>query len=422
MTSGNFRAIFIDQIIIDRSSRQRKELEKLDELAESIRAVGLINPPVVTPDFVLIAGERRLEACRSLGWTEIPVQFTTDLDPIELHLIELEENVKRVDLSWQDQNDAVARYHELKSQADPSWNQAKTAAALGVNDSTVSKHLTVAEVRKAKSIPDIEGAEKLSTAINMATRRKEREKDRAVRELFAEPKSDSRFEEEPEISRFADIQNTSFHEWATQERETKYSFLHCDFPYGVSTGDKKGQSAAKSLGAYDDGPEVYFDLIDTLNQYKGNFLAQQAHMIFWFSMKFYEQTKTLLEAGGWKVDPFPLIWHKSDGKGIIPDSNRGGRRTYETALWCSFGDRKIIRAVDNSCSFPTTKLFHTSEKPEAMLKHFFRMCVDDTTRVLDPTCGSGMAVKVAEDMGAAYSLGLELNPEFAESARKNVGL
>jgi ParB/RepB/Spo0J family partition protein len=417
MTSGTFRSVFIDQIIIDRSVRQRRELEKLDELAESIKNVGLINAPVVTPDFILIAGERRLEACRSLGWTEIPVQFTTDLDPVELHLIELEENVKRVDLSWQDQNDAVARYHELRAAADPSWNQAKTAAALGVNDSTVSKHLAVAEVRKSKAVPDIESAEKLSTAINIATRRKEREKDKAVRALFA---ADSRDLEQPE--RYASILNASFHDWAKQEQEHKFNFLHCDFPYGVNTGDKKGQSAAKALGTYDDSAETYFALIDTLNEKKANFLAPQAHMIFWFSMKFYSETKQLLEAGGWRVDPFPLIWHKSDSKGIIPDPNRGGRRTYETAFFCSFGDRKIVRSIDISMAAPTTKQFHTSEKPSAMLQHFFRMVLDDTTRMLDPTCGSGMAIKVAEEMGAAYSLGLEINPDFAESAKRNVGL
>jgi DNA modification methylase len=57
-----------------------------------------------------------------------------------------------------------------------------------------------------------------------------------------------------------------------------------------------------------------------------------------------------------------------------------------------------------------------------MLTHFFRMLCDENTRLLDPTCGSGMAVKVAEASGASWALGLELNEEFAENARKNLEL
>src|SRR3546814_18723310 len=42
-------------------------------LAESIKQVGLLHPIVITPDNTLSAGERRLCACKELGWTEIPV-------------------------------------------------------------------------------------------------------------------------------------------------------------------------------------------------------------------------------------------------------------------------------------------------------------------------------------------------------------
>ena len=84
------------------------------------------------------------------------------------------------------------------------------------------------------------------------------------------------------------------------------------------------------------------------------------------------------------------------------------------------GDRKIVRAVANAFAAPTTKLYHSSEKSAAMLAHFFRMLVDETTVMLDPTCGSGNSVKMSEGAGAAYSLGLELDPEFALHAEENL--
>ena len=63
-----------------------------------------------------------------------------------------------------------------------------------------------------------------------------------------------------------------------------------------------------------------------------------------------------------------------------------------------------------------------SEKPVPMLQHFLRMLVDETTVMLDPTCGGGNAVKVSEELGASWSQGLELNADFVERARQNLEL
>jgi len=61
----------IDQIQV--GFRYRKDLGDLRTLADSIAEVGLLHPVVVTPEGRLIAGQRRLEACRQLGLTEVPV-------------------------------------------------------------------------------------------------------------------------------------------------------------------------------------------------------------------------------------------------------------------------------------------------------------------------------------------------------------
>jgi len=65
----------------------------VSELVESIRAVGLLHPVVVTKDGVLIAGKRRLEAWCSLGWAEIPV---TVADPQDVRRAEADENIVRL--------------------------------------------------------------------------------------------------------------------------------------------------------------------------------------------------------------------------------------------------------------------------------------------------------------------------------------
>jgi N6-adenosine-specific RNA methylase IME4 len=74
--------------------RFRRELGDIDRLARSIAEVGLLHPLVVTPEFVLIAGRRRLEACRRLGLTRVPVHVVPLKD---IHLGEFVENVIRQD-------------------------------------------------------------------------------------------------------------------------------------------------------------------------------------------------------------------------------------------------------------------------------------------------------------------------------------
>ncbi len=83
--------------------RTRFNEELLNELAESIRQQGLIQPLVVTPvdgngEYELIAGERRLRASKIAGLTEVPVvvRKVTDREQFQIALV---ENIQREDLN-----------------------------------------------------------------------------------------------------------------------------------------------------------------------------------------------------------------------------------------------------------------------------------------------------------------------------------
>lgn len=76
--------------------RHRKDLGDLEPLARSIEENGLLHPVVVTSDYTLVAGYRRLEACRDvLKWTEIDA---TVIDPANPVRAEHDENVQRKSL------------------------------------------------------------------------------------------------------------------------------------------------------------------------------------------------------------------------------------------------------------------------------------------------------------------------------------
>jgi len=98
----------ITQIAVDliqrnpRQPREKFDIEELENLAASIREHGVIQPLIVSPGkngvYVLIAGERRLQASRKAGLKTVPVviRHATDQQLLELALI---ENVQRADLN-----------------------------------------------------------------------------------------------------------------------------------------------------------------------------------------------------------------------------------------------------------------------------------------------------------------------------------
>lgn len=76
--------------------RHRSDLGDLEGLATSLRDLGQLQPIVVSPDFQLIAGGRRLAAAKSLGWTEIEAKIAGDLTrAADLLRAERDENTCR---------------------------------------------------------------------------------------------------------------------------------------------------------------------------------------------------------------------------------------------------------------------------------------------------------------------------------------
>jgi ParB family transcriptional regulator, chromosome partitioning protein len=99
--------------IVPSPLQPRREFERgaLDELMDSIRQRGIIQPLIVRQmngQFELIAGERRWRAAKEIGLTEAPVivRQATDLEVLELSLI---ENLQRADLNPIEEAQAYAR-------------------------------------------------------------------------------------------------------------------------------------------------------------------------------------------------------------------------------------------------------------------------------------------------------------------------
>jgi ParB/RepB/Spo0J family partition protein len=423
MLTNKYKRIPLDHIEVLRDERQRRNLliddkfNKDNSFISSIKERGVMQPIIVeelpTGRYRLVAGERRYAASQQLGLPDIPARMAGDLSPLERQLVELEENIKRTELDWKDRARAVRRIHALYSEINgKDWTQTRTAHAIGIHQSVISDAIQAADAIDAGH-PQVMAATSYRSARTIVTRHNERRIGDVLNALLA---GDAK----PVVTPPESILNLDFFEWVKTYSDAPFSFIHCDFPYGIGIDDSE-QAKSATWGPYDDAEDLYWRLCTTLSENLDKLLLTQGHLMFWLPSDIRRQNETLdfFEKAAPSLNwiPIPLVWHKTDNRGILSDAKRRARHVYETALYASRGGRLVVRPVSDAYGAPTSKEIHQSEKPEPMLRHFFGMFVDEFTRMLDPTCGSGTALRAAESLGATHVVGLEVNTEFCESAR-----
>jgi hypothetical protein len=110
----------IAEIIV--KDRRREDFGDIKELAASIKKFGLLHPVIVDYEgdkSILVAGERRLKACKDeLKWEKIPVRTLANLSPDERREIELEENLRRKDLTELERSKNIVKLVETAKKVE----------------------------------------------------------------------------------------------------------------------------------------------------------------------------------------------------------------------------------------------------------------------------------------------------------------
>ena len=97
--------------------RVRKDLGNLEDLKDSLRRYGLLNPITLNSKYQLVAGERRLEAAKAIGWTSINANIIDNLTPVSQLEMELEENNQRKEFT---DEELLEGYKRLAALRNPS--------------------------------------------------------------------------------------------------------------------------------------------------------------------------------------------------------------------------------------------------------------------------------------------------------------
>jgi len=135
------------KIVVSKSNVRTLDLfSGIDELAQSIKEIGLQQPVVVFPSvsqkgkFELIVGQRRFLACRKAGLKKIPAIVKRPMSHVEALSYSFIENIHRLDLGYKDKVEAALFL--LKELG----NVTAVANKLGVSDTSIRNYLGWAAV------------------------------------------------------------------------------------------------------------------------------------------------------------------------------------------------------------------------------------------------------------------------------------
>lgn len=409
--------------------RQRQEFnpERLAYLQSSIENVGLLAPLIITEKGELVAGERRLKAINALHMLGVRFWYNGDLVPVDcvpailpnesgplaLYEIELEENIARDNLTWQEQAQAVAKLKALREQqavitAQPLPTAADLAEEIrgsreGSNQAIVRKQLIVAqhlanpEVAKAKSVDD---------AFKILKRNEAADKCRDLATSVGKVAVTERLQ----------ILHGNCLDlgWKYLDNSgERFDIICTDPPYGMGA-ESFGDGGGAYVGvkhSYDDSLDSWKDLMNRFAQLSVAITKPNAHLYLCCDIDGFGFLKECFNAAGWRVHRTPLVCFKRDAN-RVPWPQQGPRRSYELVLYAVRGDKPTTAIYpDVFDTVGDDNLGHGAQKPVAFWDNLLQRSAVPGDRVLDPFAGTG-GILVAAHQRGLYCTAMEREAQY----------
>lgn len=451
----------INQIkIVD---RVRKDFGDVEELAESIREDGLLQPIVITrladdPDYPyqLISGHRRLMAFDQLERTSIPAVFKENISESKLKKWELIENIFRKDMDWKEKCLGIAEVHEAQRRESvkvgDSWTVRLTGSLLNLTGARVSNCLAVA-ARLKEDDKDIWGCNNMLEALQKLSERKVYEARKLAAQASAKrvaqkvDEGDWEEAEDFETEEFiAQDENTElpqlFAEDGEKERrviELSNQLIHADSidylsdlsdgsfgaiisdpPYAIDMEnlDQQGELGSNSIDwiAETHNKEDNLQLLRWFIPEAYRLLHEHAYMILWCDFEHYQKLYDYAKNAGFTVQHWPLIWHKSSPcKNGAPYVNF--TKNYEIALVARKGQAKLQMPQNSSVWSGQVRSSdrvegHPFVKPYGLWEWLTLATCPPGCRILDPFAGVGTSVKAFAQLGYDYVAIEKLEPVY----------
>jgi len=413
-------------------NRQRRTFtpQAIADLAASIQDKGLFHPIVVRKEgegYTLVAGERRYRAMLSIlecgGQIEcneelappdhIPVTLLKELSPLALKEAELEENTRRVDLSWQELATATAELHALRSAQAAEGGRAQTFAATAAEilGGEAVDNLGAAPSQVADAVilsryladPEVAAAKTQKEAMKVVAKKAQRAKTAQLAEQYEieKPASPHTLLEGSTLDLTADLPSDHF------------QVILTDPPYGIDA-DKFGEQSDHGHN-YSDSEQYFNELAQHIAKEGFRIAAPKAHAYVFCDPRRFAFLQRCFEEAGWYVWPIPLIWAKTTG--MLPRPEHAPRRMYEAILYAIKGNKPVLQVKGDVIFVPSVRgLTHGAQKPVDLYCDLLSRSASPGDRVIDFFAGSGTIFPAASRM-KCYATGIELDTDNANLCR-----
>lgn len=426
--------------LITPPERQRQDFDPagLLELAASIAAHGLFHAVQVRQDGVtLVTGERRVRAVlehmiplgRRLRYAGelvpegyIPIIKVGTDDPLALEEIELDENLKRQNLTWQELATTTSRLHALRQAQRTPAAQVQTVAdtakevrgsSIGAYQETtrqeilVSAHMHKPEVAKAATLKD---------AFKALKRIEESDRNRTLAAIVGETYTTAQHQ----------VHHLNCLVWMAQPQWVeKFDVILTDPPYGMGAQDfnDAGGKLATIEHHYDDSYESWVLLMGGRQveengsksktqtswcQHAFHIAKPQAHAYIFCDIENFPELKFFMQEAGWYVFRTPLTNYKRNS-GRVPLPDQGPRRQSEWCLYAIKGKKQVTAIYsDVITTDPDEQLGHGAQKPVALYEDLLKRSVRPGDWVVDTFAGTGTIFPAAHTF-KCLAVGVEQN-------------
>lgn len=445
---------------IEMSGRARQDFGDLEGLSGSILSKGLLHPPTVSRredptakyPYVLIGGERRMQAMKLLDLPLYPVNVREDMPEHEIRELELIENFHRKAMKWQEQCLLIAKTHRLKVQiasADSqSWGTRETGALLGVSNAHVS-HATLIADLILKGDDEVIGASSLYAAYEVLLKRKENQAAalaninltensmRAATKVgFIVPADDTGLDD---IFDLSDVSLARISDIEPAEPSTRLDFdfnilcrlgecieimrgmtaesinhIVTDPPYGI---DLTQMTGIKNIDTVEDthDAEQNISMFEPFLEQAYRLLKPDGFCVFWYDISHHEKHIEIATRMGFSVQRWPLIWQK-----LHPCLNNAPRKNFTKNMEFAMVCRK-----SSSCSLvnPQTTSFMIADgnadrklydnpfsKPQAVWTFILSAIGRPGQIILDPYMGQASSLRAVINL-QMIPMGIEIDPD-----------
>lgn len=419
----------LEEVII--GTRFREDLGDLEELIESIRAKGIIQPVTVDSNMVLLAGGRRCAAALELGLPTIPVimrEFESEIDSRE---IELMENVYRKDFTWHEQAALIHAIDELHKSKDSNWSGRKTAELLDKGVANIARNLQLAKAMQV--IPELKEFKTADEALKVLKKMEEQE---VTHELRQRQEQRINGGEDRIDQQFSDGQLDRGLKAALKLAQNNYTIvdcfqgmkglkdngniniIECDPPYGIDLTDQKASkdSITSTVTGYKEvAGSTYADWLKRLAAELFRVAGKDSWLVFWFGPTWQREVYEALTEAGWLVDEIPAVWTKKQGQTLQPELYFA--RGYEPFYLARKGKPVMMqRGRLNVFDFPGVpgKLkYHPTQRPLPLITEILQTLGAGQQQVFVPFLGSGATLLACYEIGFK-GFGFDLNPEYKD--------